>query len=310
MTKFTRLRFVLNTDGDSVHYIDLARELSKVERKLHPQFRNYTVLGGIMKDSNQDAVARFNVAPDVWPVRTALRRGKRIFDKMVNQRVKELGIDIKPKYHDFKVMLNSSSTSFEQTVDAGGNVIGGGEWVYPRYVSEDVKWDDVELSGTSSPGGNRNADEFSAFICGGEHVAAGGGQDVWARIGLVKSWIETRAEPESDLPNIPNTVTTDPLANLFDESDADDEVLMNLDHHNDEAPYDEDTCYGMQYGSIAGTGENLQRVSMAATQSGAGQIASVPGFTALCGLIQISLTGTGTGSVEFLLDVVGKGEKI
>jgi hypothetical protein len=319
MTKFTRLRFLLNTDGDSVHYLDLARELSKVERRLHPQFRNYTVLGGIMKDSNQDAVARFNVAPDVWPVRTALRRGKRIFDKMVNQRVKELGMDVKPKYHDFKVMLNSSSTTFEQTVDAGGNVIAGGEWVYPRYVSEDVKWDDTELGGASSPAGNRNADEFSAFICGGDHIAgsSGGGQDVWARIGLVKSWIETRAEPEDDLPNLPTTITTDPLANLFDESDADDEVLMNLNHHNDEAPYDEDTCYGMQYGSVSGTGENLQRVSLAACQAGAGQIASIPGFTALCGLVQISLTGTEPGTatpkagvVEIILDVVGKGEKI
>ena len=305
MTKFTRLRFVVNTDGDSVHYIDLARELSKVERNLKPQFRNYTVLGGMMKDSNQNAVARFNVAPDTWPVRTALRRGKRIWDKMNSQRMKELGIgDIRPKYHDFKVLLNADATTVIDAVDAGGNVIAGGEWHDSYYVSEDVDWS----SPNATP--NRNADEFRAHIVGPHIAGTGNDHDKWSNIGLVESWIETRVEPENDQPNVPTTVQTDPLANLFDESDADDEVIENMNEHNDRPPYDEDVCYGMQYGSIAGVGENLARVSMAATQSGAGQIASIPGFTALCGLVQLHLTGDDTGDVEFLLDVVTKGDKI
>lgn len=305
MTKFTRLRFTLTTDGDSVHYLDLARELSKVERRLHPQFRNYTVLGGLMKDSNQNAVARFNVAPDTWPVRTALRRGKRVFDKMVDMRVKELAMgDIKPKYHDFKVMLNADATTTEGCVDAGGNAIAGGEWIHSYYVSEDVDWSIPNATA------NRNADEFRAHIVGGHQAGTGADHDTWAKIGLVKSWIETRPEPENDQPNLPATVSTDPLVNLFDEVDTDDEVIVNLNAHNDEPPYDEDTCYGMEHGALAGVGENLMRASMAATQSGAGQIAGIPGFSALCGLVQIHLTGDSSGSVEILLDVVGKGEKI
>lgn len=305
MTKFTRLRFVINTDGNSVHYIDLAREISKVERNLKRQFLNYTVLGGLMKDSNQNAVARFNVAPDTWPVRTALRRGKRIYDKMNNQRMKELGIgDIKPKYHDFKVLLNSDATYYVPCKDAGGNDITGGEWQHSYYVSEDVNW------GQPIPGVNRDADEFRAHIVGEHQAGTGTGQDQWAKVGLVKSWIETRVEPENDQPNVPVTVQTDPLANLFDETDADDEVIENLNEHNDQPPYDVDTVYGMEHGSVSGIGENLARVSMAATQSGAGQIASIPGFTALCGLIQVHITGDEPGDVEFLLDVVTKGEKI
>lgn len=308
MTKFTRLRFVVNTDGDSVHYFDLARELSKVERNLKPQFRNYTVLGGMMKDSNQNAVARFNVAPDTWATRTALRRGKRIFDKMVNQRVKELGVgDIKPKYHDFKVWLNADMNDALTVgaVDAGGNAVPSGEWIYPYYVSEDVDW--TQPNATA----NRNADEFQAMITGRTHTAGTGtNHDKWARIGLLKSWRESRPEPNNEPDVIPTTVNSDPLVNLFDETDADDEVINNLNNHNDEPPYDKDAVFGEGFGSVSGVGENLARVSMAATQAGAGQIASIPGFTALCGLIQLHLTGDSSGDVEFILDVVTTGAKI
>ena len=65
----------------------------------------------------------------------------------------------------------------------------------------------------------------------------------------------------------------------------------------------------MGIGHGTGTYADLQRVAMAATQSGAGQISAVNGFSALNGLIQVHITqGSGSGEVELLLDVDMKGE--
>lgn len=110
-------------------------------------------------------------------------------------------------------------------------------------------------------------------------------------------------------PDFSTTALTDPLANLFDESDADDEVLERLRDDNDEAPYDENSVFGIGNGGTGNYGD-LQRVAMAATQSGAGQISAMNGFTALNGLIQVHITQTTSGQVEMILDVDMKGEML
>lgn len=323
----SRMRFLFDLSGvtpdgngvrSATYYIDTAQCLSIHERKLHPQFREYQIMGGLIKDSNNDSVVRMNVAPHTWYTKNALRRGKRIFDQMINQRLGQATDKInKSKYHDFKVLLNNNQSLDASTnalpCDASGNPYNVGEWQYSLFVSEDVDWSAIvnDLANSTSTPGNRNADEFYGMIVGGTHIAGTGtGQDSWSRISLVKSWLETRPQPTAD-PVVDGTaVTTDPLANLFDETDADDEVIANLTTRQDEPPYDVDTCPGIEGGG--GTSQNLQRVAMAATQSGAGQISGMNGFSALCGLIQVHITQSAQdgGQVELLLDVNTKGGKI
>lgn len=305
----SRMRFLFDAPG--TYYIDLAQSLSIQERKLHPQFREYKVMGGLIKDSNNDSVVRMNVAPYTWYTKNALRRGKRIFDRMINQRLGEATTKLnKSKYHDFKVLLNNNQSitaaSNKTPVDAAGNAYNLGEWQYSLYVSEDVDWSDATLAASA----NRNADEFYGMIVGGVHSAGtGSGQDQWSRISLTKSWLETRPEPTADPVVDGAAVNTDPLSNLFDETDADDEIILNLTTRQDEPPYDVDSCPGMEGGG--GSQQDLQRVAMAATQTGAGQISQLNGFSALCGLIQVEITqATGSGQVEMLIDVETKGVKI
>ena len=312
----SRMRFLFDAPG--TYYIDLAQSLSIHERKLHPQFREYKVMGGLIKDSNNESVVRMNVAPYTWYTKNALRRGKRIFDRMINQRLGEATTKInKGKYHDFKVLLNNnqnfSATVNKTPVDANGHVYNLGEWQYSLYVSEDVDWTELvsNVAGSTSTPGNRNADEFYGMIVGDAHSAGTGtGQDQWGRISLVKSWLETRPQPTNDPVTDGAAVNTDPLSNLFDETDADDEVILNLTTRQDEPPYAKANCPGIEGGG--GVQQNLQRVAMAATQSGAGQISTLNGFTALCGLVQVHVTQDpgNPGLVELLLDVETKGVKI
>ena len=299
----SRQRFLFENlpAGDHTFYIDLAKTLSAQERKLHRQFMNYHVRGGLLKDSNQDAVVRCNVAPDTWVTRTALRRGKRLWDKHIKEGTQAVG-DIRPKYHDYKVLLDESHSPSSSILpkDAGGNALPGGEWVYSEYVTEDVDWSNL---GNSQ---NRQAEIYRAHITG-RHT---GTAPDFTSIGLITSWFESRPTPKSDVPQVATAVLSDPLANLFDEADADDDIMQRLQSSNDEAPYDEDSHFGMLSG-LSGTGKNLQRVAFAATQSGAGQISALNPFSALCGLVQVHITvSSGPGDVELILDVESKGDKI
>lgn len=300
-----RYRFNAPSAGTHVLYADLWYSTSAQERKLHRQFQACNVRGGLLKDSNQNAVAEFNVAPHTWVTKTALRRGKRLFDKMNKMATSEPEVvGVMPKWHDYKVYLNEEmiSGTILYPQDAEGNNIPKNEWVYAQYHSEDVNWADPALLTNA----NRQADTFTAHIVG-EHA---GSASNWTSISLIESWFRSRPEPKGDEPLVNTNVTTDPLVNLFDEADANDEILVSLRDNNDRAPYDEDSHFGYVGGGGNAPERHLQRVAFAATQAGAGQISAVNGFTALCGLVEIVITVDGPGVVELLLDVDTKGEKI
>lgn len=305
MAKISRQRYLFN--GPGTYYIDLFKSLSVQERKLVRQHQVANVMGGLIKDSNNESVVSINVAPDTWVTRSALRRGKRLFDEM-NRQSLEAGVvskSIKPKYHDYKVFLNNvMGSSPTLPVDADGHTLPAGEWVYSQYHSEDVDWNVIATAGAGQPS-NRQADSYTAMIVG-SHV--GTPQD-WTRVGLIRSWFDSRAEPDTNDPDVPATITSDPLTNLFDEADAMDEVLESLRQDNDSPPYQNNSTFGIDQGNAVQN--NLQRVAFAATQAGAGQISAMNGFSAICGLVEVQITqGVGTGLVELLLDVSMKGEKI
>jgi hypothetical protein len=95
------------------------------------------------------------------------------------------------------------------------------------------------------------------------------------------------------------------LNNLFDAGDVQDDRLLILASEGDAAPYDEDTMFGNA--AAAGASNNLQRVSSSQT-SAANPIAPVMGFQAICGLVQIVVSGTDTAG-EIVLDVETNGVK-
>jgi hypothetical protein len=305
----SRQRYIFKdlAPGDHTFYIDLAKSLSMQERRLFRQMREYTVRGGLLKDSNQDAVVRCNVAPDTWQTRAAIRRGFRQWNLMIKEGMEGLGPgEFKPKYLDYKVFLNQGhGIAPKVPADAAGNDLDDGDWVYSTYHTEDVDWANYLNWAT-----NRDVDSFMPMIVGPHLPGTGTNGDHWNRISLIQSWIDTRAGPDtSGAPFVPANAIIDPLANLFDEADAADEIIGDLVSANDNTPYPETTCFGIQQSYAAHA--NLQRVAFAATQNGAGQISALNGFSALCGLVQVHITTTGpTGDVELILDVDTKGMNI
>lgn len=288
----TRLRF--ETDLNGYAYIDLGREMSKVQRKLVRQGQNFVIHGGLLQDSNNEYTVRFNTAPQSWVVGTALRRARKLWELQYRQVMAEGGVGrVKPKYWDWKVYLNNAmrTGTILDAKDADGVAYAAGEWRYSQYASEDVDWADPATLSAS----NRNADEFTAHICG-DHAGASGN---WESIGIIESWKDSRPQPDSDQPDTPASVQTDPLVNLFDEADADDERMEHLQTYNDEAPYDES--------DVPGDGQtHLERMAMAACST-ANPIVPFGGFIAPHGLIQVHATRASTGNVTILMDVEAVG---
>ena len=269
--------------------------MSKVQRKMVRQGQNFVIHGGLIQDSNDQYTVRFNTAPQSWVVGTALRRGRKMWQASYDQVLKEGGYGrVKPKYWDWKVYLDDNHANggtVLEVVDAAGNPLPNGEWQYSKYVSEDIDWSSASLTSQA----NRDADNFTAHIVG----ASLGAATNWTSVGLIESWRGTRPEPDDDQPNVPATAETDPLGNLFDEADADDEKLAFLDADGDNPPYSRS--------QVPGDGSSgLERMAMAQTSS-ANPIVPFGGFIAPHGLIQVETTRVGTGNVTLLMDVEAVG---
>lgn len=305
----TRMRFLIDvsSSGTSYHTIDLWKALSAQERKMFRQMQTCHIVGGLVHDSNQNAYARFNVAPDTWYTKASIRRAFRLWKKQRSMALTEAGAGISAgKYSDFKVFLNNvHGVGTLMPRDAQGNTIPAGEWDYTTLVSEDKNWADPTI-GTSA---NMVSDKFELQIVGDSHInGSGAGQDMWSRISLIKSWIDTRGGQDSNgTPDLPPTLVTDPLANLFDEVDANDEILELVDTEGDRPPYDEDNLMG--YAETQGSANNLQRMALAHTSS-SNPTVRFSGFSAICGLVQVQLTTSDAGQVEIIMDVLHDGDRI
>jgi len=289
----TRMRFY-GTGGNGTMYIDLAKALSLQNRKLHRQKMTYTVYGGYYVDS-QGSRCDINVAPNTWPVKRAINRGFALWRKMTARTLSDMQGAGTGSYSDFKILLNENMYLNAPILpkDSAGNALnelgGDPEWDYATLTTEDP----------DGPGGT-SPDQFDLHIVG-PHT---GSDPNWARIGLLTSWVNSRAKPDSANPDLPAGFSTDPLNNLFDSGDVQDDRLTVIASENDAAPYDEDTMFGNA--APVGTLSNLQRVSSSITTT-ANAITPVYGFEAICGLLQVDITA-GT-AWELVLDVESEGVK-
>jgi len=297
----SRMRFTFSQNG--TYYIDLAKAISLQERRLHRQKQIYTVLGGYMKDQD-GSTAHFNTAPLTWPVKRSINRGFRLWKKMIAETLSRTDGVQSGKWNDFKVYLDNQHGAPIVPVDASGNIMSSGntEWDYSTLTSADPS--------ETGAGITLDPDQFELAIVG-PHSGSGqneGNVSGYSRVSLIQSWIDSRPiESVSADPNYASeaAVIADPLNNLFDAGDVDDDKLTIINQEGDLPPYDQEEMFGNA--SAAGNSNNLQRMSSAQT-SGASPIAMVMGFQALCGLVQVVVTGS-SSSMELVLDVDTQGVK-
>jgi len=265
---------------ETSHFIDLAKDLSATNRRLMRQGRRYHIkrITVISKNTqNFGNRVSFSTAPESWVTQMAWKRGKDVFMEM-NKRamVNVAGADISGTWADFKVYLSTDHRNGTRLspLDNGGNVVVAGEWVYSKYVS---------------PDGTTSADEFDAALLG-DHSGSAGSR---VTIGLVKSYGESRATVNSGDPNLPGTISDDPLVNVFDYGTEIDEVLNRLESDNDLPPY--------SINDYPGSDGNMPKPLVVQDTTLVDGKSTVGGFTAMCGLIEIESTATEANDVFSVL---------
>jgi hypothetical protein len=290
----TRLRFYGANNG--TFYIDLWKAISLQERKLHRQKQICTVYGGYFVDQDANRID-LNTAALTWMNKRAVNRGFRIWKSMIADTLKSTDGLTTGRWNDFKVYLDNQMGVPLLPKDASNNDLYSGfspEWDYSTLTSEDP----------DGPGGG-SPDQFELMIAGQAHA---GTDPNWTRVSLLKSWVESRGEIDtSGTPNVDNAaVIADPLNNLMDSGDADDDRMQVINGEGDNPPYDPDSMFGNS--AAAGASNNLQRQSVA-QPSAQVPVAPIHGFQALCGLVQIKIgTDTTANQWELVLDVETKGE--
>jgi hypothetical protein len=277
----TRLSFEFQ--GDGTKFIDIAAALSILNRRLYRQGLYYYV-NSVEYYDNQTNVVDLHVLPDNWVTRSAHRRAKGIWDEM-NQRALMSANTVLPKYHDFKVYFSSThfqnQTTFPSlySFNSTQTVYYADDWVYTQITTADDDGDaQVE------------ADTFALHMLGGHN----GTPDNWDSIGVIKSYGDTRRQPQTNNPSVPSQLMDDPLVNVFDYSSEEqlNDILTNLNEDNDAAPYDADTYVGELQRSAS-------HVARLTTTPESGRVATAPGFCAPCGLIMVDPAGDSGGSNLF-----------
>ena len=200
--------------------------------------------------------------PDSWPARMGWTRGFQTWNQMDKVAQEQTAGNVGATWRDFKVYMTTDMNGGSVLLpkDNGGNTVDTGEWIYSRLVS---------------PDGTTSADEFLLHMLGNHTGSAG----AWGSVGLIKSYGESRATVNAGDPNVPGTVSDDPLVNVFDYGTTIDEVLDNLEAHNDLPPYD--------ITNYPGSDGNMPKPIVVQDTVLSDGRAIMGGFSAMCGLLEL-----------------------
>ncbi len=266
-------------------YIDTAKQLSKINRRLYSQSRMYAYQGltfiwrstGTSAGSVATIEVKVATAGNTWIVHNAHVKGHALWKEM-QDLVLEDNPSVKGKWHDYKIQLsdNQSVARNLEAIAGDGGLYLDGEWNLATYVMPQHDVDPV--SGLPLP-----ATELTAVLVGG---------DTTTKRSLVKAYAESRARVQPVDPNVPASLSTSFFNLLTDSGSQEPELADVIEAENDEPPYDPD----------AYPGGDTNADSPAIVQYGAISSAEVDGrvgpFVAPCGLIELQIRGFDSNGAE------------
>ena len=260
--------------GSHVSYVDTARELSKINRRMYSQARMYAYTGMsyiFKQNASNVAIIECTVrtAGNTWVVQNSHVKGEALWNQM-QELVLEDNPSVKGKWHDFKIQLDLGQ-SIARTLEARdgtGVVYPAGEWDYSTFV---MPQHEVDPAGVPLP-----AVELTALLVGA---------DTATKRSLVKAYEESRATLNPDEPNVPAGMSLSFFNLLTDSGSQEPELALVISTEGDNPPYDLTNYPG---GGVAAPGPVTVAYSAISTAEVDGRIGA---FLAPCGLVQIDIRG-------------------
>jgi hypothetical protein len=283
--KAIRHLYVSLPEGDS--YIDIARCLSIVNRKLFPQGMVYGIQSCDFTfnpvDPNLVTSVRVTAqtAGDSWSVHNAHVKGHALWNEM-NQLVLEDNPSVSGKWADYKVFLdlnhrNATVSEILLPKDGSLNAYLPGEWNYSTYT---MPQHDVDpATGNPLP-----ADITNVHILGGDLGTPG----ALSSIGLVKAYQQSRATVFDNNPNVAAGFADSFFNKLTDSGSQEPELALEIEFQNDDSPYDLDNYPGGQ------TNGPMPIMTEFAAASVGSPVGTLNSFVAQCGLIKFTASSEGT----------------
>ena len=275
---------------NNLWYVDTAKQLSKVNRRLYSQSRLYGYQGltFIWKAKNSAVPpalgdlatieVRVATAGNTWIVQNAHTKGHALWNQM-QELVLEDNPSVKGTWHDFKIQMSdsvSAARSLEALAGDGGLYLDG-EWNLATYV---MPQHDVYTAATAPTPADEGtplpAVELTATLIGG---------DTPSKRSLVKAYQESRATVQQFDPNVPAELSTSFFNLLTDSGSQEPELADVIEGENDQPPYDLNNYPGGEINADSAVIVGYGAISASEVDGRIG------GFVAPCGLIEIQING-------------------
>lgn len=220
---------IASTNSQKVSYINLAKDLSAINRQMFRQARMYKIKSITLVDDDEAKYVQFGFAGDTWAMRNAVKRGFRRWNEMNNQVLQDQP-SLKARWNDFKPYLSPAHSAAENGVsptliqmetpeNMAGEKLKYGEWTYSIF---------------ESPDGVDGVDGYEVGILG-DHVGSPG---AFSYVGLIQSYGDARGTVNTGTPNVDTAAASDdPLVNLLDAGTQFDEIAENIIGEGDNPPY-------------------------------------------------------------------------
>ena len=276
------LQYLIPGDGSGTKevIVDLARDLSVVNRRLYRQGYTYAV-GKVVfaQQIPMTTTALFaQTAGNTWMVQNAWKKGKAIWTGQ-RKEVAELLPGIDGKWSDFKVKLDDSGLAYLPCIASDTGVMDADDWEF-----SEVFWDDD---------GTERSPVF--------HII--GGTDPTTSVGLVQEYHISRARVNVSSPVVDPDASDSIYAKMLHMQDElSDALIDDIEGDNDQPPYDYDEMPG---GDTVADAPWTQEYSF--SNPVGGLKGHLSGFAAECGLIKFRaetfVTADGTTAVSSAVSV-------
>ncbi len=288
------------------NYIDISQGACLANRRFYRQGLQWMVGGITVQMLSNESIATGNIRvetlPTTWVCSNAWQKSFSFWKKQQDDVIAESGSESTvAKFRDFKIFMDKehvaayvtsagpslNATNLIPTYGDGSATFDTGEWmpsvvVLPNAVSD----------------GSSDVDPAERFLhMVGENTPAAGTSK-----GMIDGYAFSRSYPQSPDPVEPGVDSFKNWMNrMFNDGNANPEILQNATDTNDDLPYDQD-----EYPGGEGNAPGLQLVTAhKVTGTTVSNRFNIRGFMAPCGLIKLTNDTGVTAEVQVHL-VPGK----